>query len=304
MIFIVWPVGKWFTAQLKQGKLQRMTSKKNLFLLVLLLGTSSCPGGGVSVDPLSEFRFLGGQHLNEDTVKNKLTLLAQRDDVELEDILLKNAGTLFSDLYHLENACRNSDPKVRETAIDQLAKDLKEIRKNPSSVLILRSCYALVLESLARILQSPGVSLLTKEQLQKALSPELWDDDKLKFFRTYAAMLLLARELVEYRLRTGALPQNLTQVTAAAHDAWGNPIQYRVDHEKYLLWSGNRGAKGPEVVQGYMPSFGNYDVLVFSEEFSEWRKKLYDDGQIVMPSGFQVILTKGDKVWTLSGHRR
>ncbi len=289
---------------IKLGRLQDAMNKL-LGVFLLLLACSIGSQAGEKAHSGMVFRFLGEPGLSESELKEYFTQLLPQNDSDLKSTLLNCSGTIIRDLYNLEKAVRNANPDAQEKSIEQLAADLKEMRKNPVALLIFRSCYASVLESTARILQSPNGQHLSKEQLQKALSPELLTEDDLKFFRSYANMLLLARELMEIRRQTGTLPRNLEQIPGQISlDAWGNPIQYREENQKYLLWSANRGEKAPAEIQGYIPAFDNRDVLVFSEDFSELREKLYQEGEIMVPPSYVVKLSKGEKNWTLSGHSR
>lgn len=266
---------------------------KNIIFLsfLLLLAIVDLKGN----DRWVEFRYIGCQNISPGEIENIVSSSKMLSPKDLNDKRFFWANKIFADVYYIEKNAEKLDQVALMASIDRLSVNLKKMKQDPDSDILFRSCYVYVLECISRLIQSSNHILLDDNVLEKVLVRDLLTSEELKYLRTYASMLIIAKKIIEYRLKTGNLPKTLGTVNAYNHcvrDAWGNMIQYKVEGSKYWLWSlgGRKDTKFD--AQRYIPSFNKNKILVFSEDFSELRRKLYHNGKLQMSPLFYITLDK------------
>lgn len=184
-----------------------------------------------------------------------------------------------------------------EKNIYSLRKYILEIDKSPEKDLILSSCYAIVLESLTRILQSHNSNIMTEELLYTALSVSRLNSKALRHFYTYANMLILAKKIYIYRKKNHCLPNSLSKINDIGKkhlDGWGNKIMYTIEGDDFYLFSDIGKSNIGRKISQYVPIFSKKKYnqrLVFSSNMSMRRSLLWKNGKLIY-SGLHIMLDK------------
>ncbi len=237
-----------------------------------------------------EFRYLGYPALSEQDAA-EIRRIADREKAEktFAGVQAFWRNQLVGDAWNVEKSAHNRNAGQLKENVKQLNADLRAMGEcHPYRVLLFLEYYPTVLESLARILNSPDTDMLTPDLLKLALAREQLDDfPQAKSLKTYADMLMLARCILQYKSQHGQLPENISRVLdgeAFRLDAWGDEIGYRTDGKNYWLWSYAGKPCSRVDLSGYKPVFrkkAEPGTIVFSGNFSDLRKQLWRESRRV-----------------------
>ena len=236
-----------------------------------------------------KFRYMGFSALSPDDAE-KISMRVKTPSHVKKDLGSKLKywrNKLIYDVYLLEKSLAESGLDNVHNYVKILNADIHAMSKEKDADIFFRSCYPIVLESVARMLQSRGSSTLTMDILEASLAPELLLSPQLRYLQIYAQMLLLTKAIYLYESEHERLPNQLSQTTIRGNTKlFNDKINYAVIGNQFYLWVCNgKSSWGTDDAQ-YVPAFINRkakDPIVFSSNFSALREKLWKQGFLQFP---------------------
>ena len=200
-------------------------------------------------------------------------------------------------MWRLEKSVSDMDAAAVKENVTLLRSCLAEMCKKPDAEIVFLSCYPLVLESVARILHSPGIKMMPQELLGSSLGMEFLPANNCRHLLTFAKMLILSGKIYQYRMECGKYPQKLALLQLEGDeilDGWGEEIMLNYSGNNFFLSSKCGKKTKPVNILEYVPVFRKsncHGMIVFASSFSELRRQLWDSGQLCI-GDLHIILDK------------
>jgi len=255
---------------------------KFIFLFFVVLVIKPVIGISIETNTLGAFRYLGfpsgsdmfqcdadilSAALPSNAIWEKLMPPAEKEGTQVQNRLKEQRSfwqkRMILRAFAMEKAFYQEKKDEFFYQMEQLSEDFKIICKDVNREILLgtASMYY-ILESLLRIQESklPQRRWLSQELLQSLIPQSCFsneDSSGMKQTETYWHLFLLANAIVQYHDTHGRLPHDLSEIEGRRIDAWGRPILYLQDGDRWFFKSlGENGVdKAKYDIDNRMPLF-------------------------------------------------